>query len=97
MGPIYRTMEIREGKAYLSFDHAGSGLALQGQGGFEVGAAAGTYVKAEAVLAADGRLCVWSAAVPSPAAVRYAWAPVPEFSLTNREGLLASPFRTRED
>jgi sialate O-acetylesterase len=97
MGPVYRALEIKEGKAYLSFDHAGSGLRLQGSGGFEIYGAAGTYVQAEAALAADGRLCVWSAAVPVPEAVRYAWAPVPEISLYNQEGLLASPFRTREE
>lgn len=97
MGPIYQSMDTRDGKAYLTFTHVGSGLELRGEGGFEVCGPEGQYVPAHAALCDDGRrVVVWSDAVPHPQAVRYAWAPVPEFSLYNREGLLASPFRTRE-
>lgn len=97
MGPIYQRMEVKQGKAYLSFTHTGRGLVLKGEGGFEVRGAAGPYLPAHAALTAAGQVVVWSDAVPRPEAVRYAWAPVPEISLYNREGLLASPFRTRED
>ena len=37
---------------------------------------------------------VWSDKVPSPVAVRYAWADNPTCNLTNDSGLPASPFRT---
>ena len=37
---------------------------------------------------------VWSAQVPSPVAVRYAWADNPTCNLYNSAGLPASPFRT---
>jgi sialate O-acetylesterase len=43
----------------------------------------------------DGNnVIVWSDKVPSPAAVRYAWADNPTCNLTNGSGLPASPFRT---
>ena len=43
----------------------------------------------------DGNnVIVWSDKVPSPVAVRYAWADNPTFNLTNGSGLPASPFRT---
>lgn len=43
----------------------------------------------------DGNnVIVWSDKVPSPMAVRYAWADNPTCNLTNGSGLPASPFRT---
>ncbi|MEI6034769.1 MAG: sialate O-acetylesterase [Verrucomicrobiae bacterium] len=43
----------------------------------------------------DGaKVAVWSDKVPSPAAVRYAWADNPTCNLTSGSGLPASPFRT---
>jgi sialate O-acetylesterase len=43
----------------------------------------------------DGNnVIVWSDKVPSPVAVRYAWADNPTCNLTNGAGLPASPFRT---
>ena len=43
----------------------------------------------------DGdNVIVWSDKVPSPLAVRYAWADNPTCNLTNGSGLPASPFRT---
>jgi len=97
MGPVYRGMAVRNGRAHLAFDHAGGGLVLDGDGGFEIRGAEGEYVPAHASVSGPGELAVWSDDVAEPAAVRYAWAPVPSISLRNREGLLASPFRTRED
>jgi len=62
--------------------------------GFTVAGADGRFVQADAAIRGD-RVVVWSDAVPSPVAVRYAWADNPEGSnLFNAEGLPASPFRT---
>jgi len=40
------------------------------------------------------QVVVWSDKVPSPSAVRYAWADCPTCNLANGAGLPASPFRT---
>jgi len=95
-GPIYRAVTFQGGRARLDFDHVGAGLELRGEGGWEVGGADGRYVPAHAQVAGTS-VMAWSEAVPQPLAVRYAWASWGEFSLYNRDGLLASPFRTRED
>jgi len=94
MGPTYHSMQIKDGKAYVSFDHASSGLVLKADDAFEICGADGKYVKASAEITPDNRLAVWSADVPQPTAVRYAWANFPNIGLYNKDGLLASPFRT---
>jgi sialate O-acetylesterase len=95
-GPLYRSMEVHGREAFLSFDHVGSGLATGGGGeltGFAVAGEDRQFAWAEARIEGD-RVIVSSDLVPSPVAVRYAWADNPECSLINREGLPASPFRT---
>ena len=51
------------------------------------------WVWAEAKIEKD-RVVVWSDKVPSPIAVRYAWADNPTCNLSNGAGFPASPFRT---
>ena len=52
------------------------------------------FVWAEAVISGD-KVVVSSKEVKHPVAVRYAWSNNPEdANLCNKEGLLASPFRT---
>ena len=64
------------------------------QEGFAVAGADRKLVWAEARIEGD-RVVVWSDRVPSPVAVRYAWADNPSTAnLYNREGLPAAPFRT---
>jgi sialate O-acetylesterase len=61
--------------------------------GFSIAGADGKFVWAKAKI--DGNAVVVSAdSVPSPVAVRYAWADNPACNLYNKEGLPASPFRT---
>jgi sialate O-acetylesterase len=95
-GPVYRAMEIRGREIALSFDHVGGGLAAR-EGtpltGFAVAGEDRQFAWAQARIEGD-RVIVRSDLVPSPVAVRYAWADNPECNLVNREGLPASPFRT---
>jgi sialate O-acetylesterase len=61
--------------------------------GFAIAGADHKFVWAKAQI--DGDAVVVSAdGVPSPMAVRYAWADNPSCNLYNKEGLPASPFRT---
>lgn len=61
--------------------------------GFAVAGADHKFVWAKARIDGDA-VVVSSDAVPSPVAVRYAWADNPACNLYNKEGLPAAPFRT---
>jgi sialate O-acetylesterase len=95
-GPVYQSMEKRDGKIVLHFDNVGDGLAsktgkqLQG---FAVAGADKQFVWADARIEGD-TVVVSSPKVDDPVAVRYAWASNPRVSLYNKAGLPASPFRT---
>jgi sialate O-acetylesterase len=94
-GPMFQTAAQEGGKMRVYFSHTG-GLQARGGGpikGFEVAAADGKYVEAEAW--ADGNTMVVSnGQVADPVAVRYAWADDPVANLVNQAGLPASPFRS---
>lgn len=94
-GPRFESMEVRGGRAILSFDHVGGGLIASGGSlrGFEISADGKIFVPGEATIVSN-RVEVSAASVPQPKAVRYGWANSPDVNLANREGLPASPFRT---
>ena len=95
-GPIYRSYSVESNKIRLEFDHVHGGLSAFKGGkleGFEIAGKDQKFHWAEASISGDG-VIVSSPKVPDPKSVRYAWAATPKFSLTNKEGLLASPFRT---
>ncbi len=96
-GPVFQTLEKSDQTLLLDFTDIGSGLELRnGGGGFEIAGADGSFVPARAQV--DGsRLKVWSAQVSDPCAIRYGWRGWTEFSLFNKEGLPASPFRSYTD
>jgi sialate O-acetylesterase len=95
-GPMYESYKIEGDRVLVRFSAAGSGLATRDGGpvaGFAVAGADRQWHWAEAV--ADGNsVIVHSDQVPSPVAVRYAWADNPDCNLVNKEGLPAVPFRT---
>lgn len=95
-GPQYKSMEITNDKAIISFNHVGSGFKVKdGQiKEFEIAGADKKFYKATAKIDGD-KIVVWSSEVKSPVAVRFAWANNPaQFNLYNKEGLPAVPFRT---
>lgn len=95
-GPTYKNMRVRGNEAALVFDHAKSGLAVQGGGelkGFAVAGADKKFVWAKAQIQGN-KIVVSAVDVEKPVAVRYAWADNPECNLVNGAGLPASPFRT---
>jgi sialate O-acetylesterase len=96
-GPLVRSVTIENGRAVVTFD-SGAALVSVGAGElhhFAVAGADGVYRPAHAVLK-DGKVIVWSAAVPAPVAVRYAWADNPAgANLYDAEGLPASPFEIK--
>ena len=89
-------MSIEGSAIRLKFSHVGGGLIAKG-GPLQQFAIAGPdkqFVWADARIEKD-TVVVSSPHVPSPMAVRYAWATNPEgCNLYNKAGLPAPPFRT---
>ena len=97
-GPVYKDMKIEGNKIIITFTETGKGLAARGGGKnlrhFAIAGEDRNFVWADAVIKGN-TVVVSSPDVPDPVAVRYAWADNPDDAdLCNKEGLLASPFRT---
>jgi sialate O-acetylesterase len=91
-------VKIDGARAVLTFQHIGGGLVAKGGElkGFTIAGADKVFHPAQAKIVGD-TIVVSSPEVSKPAAVRYAWANVPEGNLFNRAGLPASSFRTDVD
>ncbi len=97
-GPRYLSQKIEGSKITLEFDSIGTGMMAAKPGKLDAFAIAGADKKwhwADAEIAGN-KVIVSSKDVPTPVAVRYAWAmnPSQRNLLYNQEGLPASPFRT---
>jgi sialate O-acetylesterase len=97
-GPEYDSMQINQNKAVLSFKHIGSGLVAKDGPlkGFMVAGSDKKFVDATAEIQGD-TVVVSSGQAPSPAAVRFGFASLPDVNLYNKEGLPASPFCTNPE
>lgn len=98
-GPMYESVEFRDGKAYITFSETGSGLLVKDKYGYLKGfAVAGSdqqFHWAKAMVLDHKTVVVHSEMVNQPVAVRYGWADNPDdVNLYNKEGLPANPFRT---
>ena len=94
-GPIYKSMKVKDGKAIISFTHAGCGLeARDGElKGFAICGPDKKFVWGKAEIEGD-KVVVSSPEVSQPVAVRYGWDDFPVVNLWNKADLPASPFRT---
>jgi sialate O-acetylesterase len=106
-GPIYDSMAIDGNKITISFTSTGSGLIVGSKDGlksvkvvkngkltgFAIAGADGVFYSADAVISGD-KVIVSSSKVTNPVAVRYGWYDSPVINLYNKDGLIASPFRT---
>jgi len=96
-GPLPGGFQVEEGKARLTFRN-GEGMKAADGGklkGFAIAGEDRKFVWADAEIQGD-HIVLSSPQVPTPVAVRYAWADNPECNLINGTGLPASPFRTDE-
>ena len=95
-GPVYKEMKIEGDKIIITFTETGRGLMAKG-GILKHFAIAGEdkqFVWADAIIRGN-KVIVSSKEVKKPVAVRYAWSDNPDdANLCNKDGLLASPFRT---
>lgn len=95
-GPVYKSMRVEGDKVIISFTETGKGLAVRGDKlkHFAIAGEDRRFIWADAVIKGN-TVIVSSSEVRNPVAVRYAWSDNPEdANLCNKEGLLASPFRT---
>jgi sialate O-acetylesterase len=94
-GPVYKSFEIENNKAIISFDYADMGLSSFGQelADFEIAGADKKFYPAKAVIKNTG-LEVTAEEVFKPVAVRYGWKNYLKGTLFNTAGLPASSFRT---
>jgi sialate O-acetylesterase len=89
-------MTVENGKAMLSFDYVGGGLAASDDKPltwFTIAGADGKFYPAAAEIVGD-KLAVSSPAVPAPTVVHFAWDEGARPNFVNKAGLPASPFRT---
>lgn len=97
-GPLYTSMKVEGNKVRLSFAHTGGGLSSRDGKPlteFEVAGEDGKFVPAEAVIEGDN-VVVSAAGVDHPTQVRFGWRNTANPNLMNKEGLPASPFRTKD-
>ena len=107
-GPLYKSMQVEEGRIRIRFDYVDGGLMVgKKEGSGPVAADEGGKLRQFAIAGEDGKW-VWADAaidgetvmvsspqVPKPKAVRYAYSWNPAgCNLYNKAGLPASPFRT---
>ncbi|MFW5756859.1 MAG: sialate O-acetylesterase, partial [Tangfeifania sp.] len=98
-GPMYQSVEFKDGKAYVTFSEIGSGLKIKDKYGYLKGFTLAGPDKefhwAKAELFDENTIMVYSDDVKNPVAVRYGWADNPDdVNLYNQQGLPANPFRT---
>jgi sialate O-acetylesterase len=94
-GPLYKDMQVFGNQAFVTFDHAKSGLQARGGDltGFAICGDDKQFVWAKAAIQGD-KVVVSSPEISKPVAVRYGWADYPVVNLWNNAGFPASPFRT---
>ena len=95
-GPVFSSIKVDGNSIRVHFTHVDAGLVAKGAplAGFEVAGADQHFVAAQAKIEGD-TVVVRNDSVPSPVAVRYAWADYPAgANLYNAAGLPAAPFRS---
>jgi len=94
-GPIYESLELKDGGIVLMFKNAEIGLYSYGElTGFEIAGADKVFYPATAKIVAQKDVFVKSDKVPNPVAVRYAWRNWIMGTLFGANLLPASSFRT---
>jgi len=95
-GPVYDSLKVESGAIRLKFTHVGAGLAAKDGDlkWFQIAGVDQKFVTATAKIDGD-TIVVSSPDVKDPVAVRYGWDNWPAgMNLWNKDGLMASPFRT---
>jgi sialate O-acetylesterase len=97
-GPVFKSMQIQNGKSIISFDRVAKGLKTKkGEKvvyGFMIAGADQKFLPANAFIQ-NNRVVVFNDQIKKPVAVRFAWTDITDgANLFNSENLPAAPFRT---
>lgn len=94
-GPVYKSMEVKDGAVILSFDHAEEGFnCLSGMEGFEVAGSDKVFYPAKAEVFNSRQIKVTCDKVAQPVAVRYCFRDFQPGNVANLRELPLYPFRT---
>ena len=94
-GPVYKSMEVKDGAAILSFEHAEEGFnRLSGMEGFEVAGSDKVFYPAKAEVFNNLQIKVTCDKVAQPVAVRYCFRDFQLGNVANLRELPLYPFRT---
>jgi sialate O-acetylesterase len=95
LGPVYENMKVEGNKIILTFSHCNGGL--EAKGGelkdFIIAGADKKFIPAKAVIEKN-KVIVSADGIDKPTAVRLGWRLAPQINLYNKDGLVASAFRT---
>lgn len=95
-GPIYKSLEYKNGGIELSFDHAENGFVVKGEAqGFEIAGKDEEFVKADITINGS-KIFIKSDAVEKPLYARYNWFNYCEVTIFNETGIPLAPFRTEK-
>ncbi|MGZ3757244.1 MAG: sialate O-acetylesterase, partial [Mucilaginibacter sp.] len=94
-GPEYKSMRINGDRIELDFTHIGTGLVSKNGElrDFTIAGDDKKFVVARAIIRGN-KVIVFSPEVARPVSVRLGWRVCPQVNLYNKEGLVASAFRT---
>jgi sialate O-acetylesterase len=95
--PRYKSMEAKDNKIVLTFEHVAGGwrpFDVAEPRGFAIAGEDKKWVWAKAAILPDGKLEVSAEGVAKPVAVRYAWSDNPVCNMYSGAGLPLTPFRT---
>lgn len=96
-GPIYKSLEYKNGGIELSFDHAENGFVVKGEAqGFEIAGKDEEFVKADITINGS-KIFIKSDAVEKPLYARYNWFNYCEVTIFNETGIPLAPFRTENN
>ena len=94
-GPVYKSMEVKDGAVILSFEHAEEGFnRLSGMEGFEVAGSDKVFYPAKAEVFNNLQIKVPCDKVAQPVAVRYCFRDFQPGYVANLRELPLYPFRT---
>lgn len=100
-GPMFRSVEFKDGKAIVTFDHVADRLVAKDRygyvKGFTLAGPDGKHQWAKAQIIGNNQVEIWSEIVSDPVDIRYGWADNPDdVNLYNSVGLPAIPFRSSD-